>query len=672
MSFYTKYVLLILLLCCNIMAKGASLEQDSLYWQQYFTEYAEANEDMSEEEWEDIFEQLSTLAEDKIDLRTADENELRRLPFLNEQQIEDLAYHIYRYGGMRSLGELTLIPSLSYNERRLLSQFVYISEKKEKGFPSLKNIARYSTHELSADIDIPTYNRLGDEDGSYLGYPLKHTLRWQMRYGKYLKLGFVGAQDAGEPFFADCNRMGYDLYSFHLLLTDVNKWIKTIALGSYKVQMGMGLVINNGMTLGKTQTLSSLGRNMSSITASTSRSMGNYLQGVAITIEPLKHLQVTAFASLLPLDGTPTKNGGISSINTSGYHRTLTELERKYNFTESVVGGNIAWQQGGWRLGTTATYVHLSKPLQPNTSQFYRMWYPAGSDFTNASIYYGYNHYRLSVAGETATDANGHLATINTLQWRPARNMQLTALQRYYSSRYTSILARSFSEGGRIQNESGAYLSMIWHAVSHLTLTAYADYAYFAWPRYQSSLSSSCLDTYLQVAYEPGKWRFTARYRFKQREMDNADKTALIPRNQNTARLSASYSGSILSETTQVDLSHQSYKSSSTGFAVTQSFNVNPVKWIQLSAQGSRFNTFDYDSRIYIFERGLLHSLSSLAFYGNGIRMAFLIRADLGKATLIAKCGSTHYYDREQISSGHQLIDSSWKTDVQLQVRVKL
>lgn len=672
MSFYAKYLLpMVLLLTCST-AWATTSSQDSLYWQQVVSEFVEMNEDMSEEEWEDIYEQLGTLAEDKIDLRTADENELRRLPFLDEQQIEDLAYHIYRYGGMRSLGELALIPSLDYNMRRLLMPFVYISEKEERRFPSLSNIARYSTHTLSADISIPAYSRLGDDDGSYGGYPLKHTLRWQMRYGRYFRMGIVAAQDAGEPFFAYRNSLGYDLYSMHIMLTDVNRWLKTIALGSYKVQMGLGLVVNNGISLGKTQVLSSLGRNMSNVTASTSRSMGNYLQGAAITVEPANHLRLTAYASLLPLDGTPTKEGGVSSINTSGYHRTMTELERKHNLTETVIGGNADWQKGAWRLGLTAAYTHMSKPLQPSTSQFYRMWYPAGTDFTNASIYYGYNHYRLSLAGETATDAGGHLATINTMLWRPARTLQFNVVQRYYSSRYTSILARSFSEGGRVQNESGVYIGLSWHPVSHLTLSGYADYAYFAWPRYQSSLSSSCIDTYVQALYEPGNWRFMARYRFKQREMDNADKTALIPRNQNTARLSASYSGSILSETTQADLSHQSYKSSSSGFALTQSLSIRPLSWLMVSAQGSRFNTLDYDSRVYIYESGLLYSLSSLAFYGNGIRLALLARADAGKATFMVKCGSTHYYDRNQIGSGKQLIDSSWKTDIQLQVRLRI
>lgn len=665
---YAKYILLLLVLC----GISVTLPAQNQTWQQYFSEYAEASEDMSDEDREDMYELLAALAEDKIDLRTADENELRRLPFLNEQQIEDLAYHIYRYGGMRSLGELTLIPSLGYNERMLLAQFAYISENEKKGFPSFWDIACYATHQLSADIDIPTYSRIGDNDGSYGGYPFKHSIRWQMRHGRYFKLGVVAAQDAGEPFFAKRNNMGYDLYSVHLQLNDVTPWLKTVVLGSYKVQMGMGLVINNGMSLGKTQTLTSLGRNMSSIAASTSRIMGNYLQGAAITVQPFSHLRLTAFASVLPIDGTPTKDGGISSINTSGYHRTMTELERKHNLTESVLGANIAWQQGAWRLGATTAYTHLSKPLQPNISQIYRMWYPAGTDFTNASVYYGYNHYRLSLAGETATDAGGHIATINSILWRPSQNIQITALQRYYSSRYTSLLARCFSEGGRVQNESGAYLSLSWHAFSYVTLTAYADYAYFAWPRYQSSLSSSCLDTYLQAAYEPGKWRFTARYRFKQREMDNEDKSALIPRNQNKVRLSASYSGSLLSESTQLDFSQQSYKTSSTGFALTQSIDIKPLPWLQLSAQGSRFNTLDYDSRIYIYERGLLHSLSSLAFYGNGIRLALLLRADIGKATFIAKCGSTHYYDRDQIGSGKQLIDSSWKTDVQLQVRLEL
>ena len=40
-------------------------------------------------------------------------------------------------------------------------------------------------------------------------------MRYQFRYGDYVKMGVVGAQDAGEPFGSGKNSLGYDFYSFY-------------------------------------------------------------------------------------------------------------------------------------------------------------------------------------------------------------------------------------------------------------------------------------------------------------------------------------------------------------------------------------------------------------------------------------------------------------------------
>ena len=59
----------------------------------------------------------------------------------------------------------------------------------------------------------------------------------------------MGAQDAGEPFLAHGNGLGYDHYSFYLLLRKMGR-MKALAIGRYKVSFGQGLVINNSLGLG--------------------------------------------------------------------------------------------------------------------------------------------------------------------------------------------------------------------------------------------------------------------------------------------------------------------------------------------------------------------------------------------------------------------------------------
>lgn len=123
---------------------------------------------------------------------------------------------------------------------------------------------------------IPFYQRQGDQKG-YLGYPYAHSFRYSFRYGDYVQAGLLGAQDAGEPFFAYGNRLGYDHYSFYLLLRKMGR-LKTLAVGRYKVNFGQGLIINNSFGFGKLAMLSTLGRQATGIRAHSSRSAANYLQ----------------------------------------------------------------------------------------------------------------------------------------------------------------------------------------------------------------------------------------------------------------------------------------------------------------------------------------------------------------------------------------------------------
>ena len=141
-----------------------------------------------------------------LSLGTATRSQLEDLPFLSAQQIEEIVDYLYHYGPMKSLGELMMIRSLDEPRRRLLSGVCYVGEAPKKSFPRLKEILRDGHHELMATARIPFQQK----DDSYLGSPLRHWLRYQFNDGDYLKLGLVGANDAGEPFFADGNRWGYD------------------------------------------------------------------------------------------------------------------------------------------------------------------------------------------------------------------------------------------------------------------------------------------------------------------------------------------------------------------------------------------------------------------------------------------------------------------------------
>ena len=237
----TQFLLKLFLVGSSLLFHAFSGSAQS--WQQLLSELSET-EDFEHTSWEDYEEDLEEWAQHPINLNVATREEMERLPFLTPSQVEDIQAYVYRYGGMKSITELTLIPSISWYQRQLMEYFFYVdADQKKTDFPSIRNIIKYGKHEAMGMLKVPFYDRKGDTNG-YLGYKYKHWLRYQFKYGDYVKLGVVGSQDAGEPFGAGKNNLGYDFYSFYLQVKKLGRW-KNITLGRYRLHEGLGLILNN-------------------------------------------------------------------------------------------------------------------------------------------------------------------------------------------------------------------------------------------------------------------------------------------------------------------------------------------------------------------------------------------------------------------------------------------
>lgn len=213
----TLLTTLLVVCCLSVWA------QDDLpdRWQRYLDQTGNL-EDMENAGWESLQETLSELAEHPFDINTASREDLSQLPFLTAKEVEDIVAFVYQYGPLKSAGELAMIRSLSYEKRQLLLCFIFIGKEQEKGFPKWENILKYGKHTVTATAKIPFYKRQGDDNG-YLGYPYRHNLRYAFGYGNAFKAGLVGAQDAGEPFFANRNKTGYDFYSFYAVARNMGR-----------------------------------------------------------------------------------------------------------------------------------------------------------------------------------------------------------------------------------------------------------------------------------------------------------------------------------------------------------------------------------------------------------------------------------------------------------------
>ena len=661
-----KSLLFILLVTLSLSLQA----QDIHPWEEDFNQWMTLD-DSENGTWEELYETLCDLEEQPININIATREQLEQLPFLNERQVEDICAYLYQYRQMQSLGELAMIPSIDFATRRLMTHFVVAGPLPEQGWPSFSDIFKQGRHELFFDGRIPFYKRRGEDNG-YLGGPIAHRFRYAFRHSDRVRIGITGTQDAGEPFFGKHNPWGYDFYSFYVDVRHLGV-LEQLTVGRYRVSAGMGLVLNNQFSAGKLMMTNTAGNMGNLLRPHASNYDGDYLQGAAATLRLTQGVEFTAFASYRGIDATlAAHDDTITTIVTTGYHRTLTEVDKKNNTHETLVGTHLGVRIGGWRFGATAAYSHLDRTLQPDITAIYRRYYPSGNNFWNVSADYGYTTHRFSFSGETAVGKDGGMATINSMNVEAAERLTLTLLHRYYAAKYQALHANAFSEGGRTQNEHGIYVGAQWNPSNHLLLQAYTDYVHFTEPRFIASHASNTWDNMLQATVSHGACSWTARYRLRYRQRDNREKTALINQWEQRGRLAFTYDGGWLKSTTQGDVAHSQYEKGSLGWMVSERLSAQVDKRVLLTASVGYFHTDDNDSRIYTMEPGLLYRFAAPSFEGEGLRMTFAARIDpTPRFALIARLQSTNYFDRDHISSGLQQIDHSSMTDLQLQARWK-
>ena len=628
--------------------------------------------------WENELEELSNRMQEPVNLNVATREQLEQFPFLSDIQIEHLLAYIYIHGQMKTIYELQLVEEMDKQTIQYLLPFVCIKAINNK--PAfrwkslLKNAAKYGKNELLTRFDIPFYKRKGYEH-TYLGPSVYNSVKYSFRYSDRLYAGVVAEKDAGEPFGALHNRYGYDYYSFYLLLKDCGR-LKALAVGNYRLSFGQGLVMSTDYLMGKTIYASSFNNRSTGIKRHSSTDEYNYFRGVATTVALTKRLSVSAFYSHRNMDGVVT-DGEITSVYKTGLHRSRKEADKKNLLTSQLTGGNVSYQQNHIRLGITGVYYVFNRPYEPELTG-YSKYNIHGNHFYNLGIDYAYRWRRFSFQGETAIGKQGW-ASLNRLQYSPVQDIQFILIHRFYSYDYWAMYAHSFGEGSTVQNEQGYYVGLETTPFSHWRFFVSFDLFSFPWKKYRINKPSRGTDGLIQATFTPRtNLSMYLKYRYKQKERDltGSKGTLTLPIFHHQLRYRLNYSlNDVFSSRTTLDYNHfhSQDRAATKGYQVTQMIS-SQLPWTRLFAdvQGSYFCTDDYDSRVYVSEKGLLYTFYTPSFQGRGFRCAVRLRYELNKHWLfITKFGETIYLNRNEIGSGNDLIYGNKKADIQMQLRIK-
>lgn len=642
-----------------------------------------------EEDYSDWLEEINLLRERPVNLNSGNENELRRLFFLNELQITNLLEYTATYGQLVSVYELQVIDGFNEKVVNQILPFISLSEYIPEKF-SLKRALKYGSTDVMLRYQRVLqpqkgYQKVSDSirllhpSDYYLGDQNSLFTRVQYSYKDYLKIGFVADKDPGETFLpkSDTLRKGFDFYSAHLFLKNIGR-IKQLAIGDYHVQFGQGLTMWSGFSVGKAAGSVVMRKRAPALRAHASSNEYDFMRGAATTVEFGK-FDVTAFysnrfvdANIIAADSIENTEELISSIQENGYHRTPAELADKGAVHEVAAGGHLAFNGERFRAGATFFQVNYNVPFGEE-EQLYKKFQSSLNSNSYLGVDYSYNYRKLTLYGEASKQIDYGMAFLQGLSFSPDPRLAFAMVYRNYAKNYVNNFNSAFGEGSNSTNEKGLYMGMVASPFNKITLSAYADVFRYEWLHYRVDAPSYGREYSAQLVYTLSR---RGDVIIGYRRMENPLNIAYTGTNmyqvaetkRDYFRVQFNYQAlPWLKMQSRVEIGKRQAptKNIENGYLIYQGFQIKPLHEIwTLNFRYSLFDIDSYDIRIYAFEQDVPYSFSVPAFSGRGSRFYAMVNTKLGKnISVILRFSQTWYSDRMLISSGADEIDGNRKSD---------
>lgn len=664
-----------------------NLEDPNTTIEQQLENLTEADEDNVPDD-DSYIQDLAAFLKNPINLNTADESLLKELRPLSAIQIHNLIAYRQYLGKLNSIYELQAIPGWDLTTIRKIRPYVMVSDLVNP-VSDMRDRLTKGEHSLlirATQVLERSKGYLLDSSTTknyYPGSPQRLLLRYKYVYKNLLQFGIVGEKDAGEEFFKGSQKQGFDFYSAHLFIRRLGI-IKALAIGDFTVNMGQGLTQWQSLAFNKGPDITAIKRQSTVLRPYSSPGEINFHRGAAVTIGR-KNWEFTAFASYRNLDANFVQGDTlesfenyITSLQSSGYHRTNSELEDKGSQRQIAYGGNVSFKINRFHIGFNGIQYNFQHTIQKADAP-YNKYSLSGKTFGNYSTDYSVTFRNFRFFGEAATNAQGGLAFVNGVLLSAASSVDISMLYRNINKKYQSLYTNAFTEGTYPTNERGLFTGVTIRPAMGWQIDGYADFFQFPWLRYRVNAPSTGSEYFVQVTYRPNR-QFEVYSRFKSENKAinyNPDGLTLSPvvgqprqnwRTQFSYKLTRNITFRNRTELTWYD--HRG-DAASTGFLIYADLLYKPMmKPLSLSVRAQYFETDDYNSRLYAFENDVLFSYSIPVFYGKGYRYYINLNYDLTrKLTLYARFAQTIYTDdRDVIGSGLDEIKGRHKSEAKIQL----
>lgn len=596
---------------------------------------AETNPDVETED-DSYLQELHQFEENPVDINTANEFELSALKMLSPVQVRALLLYREKLGKLVSIYELQAIPGWDISLVQKIRLYVTVSTKlplKELLSVRLKDGRHNMMIRISQLFERSGGNSLESDPSSagFAGSPQKIFMRYKYQYKNLLQYGIAGEKDAGEAFFRRSQRYGFDHYTFHFFVRNAGL-VRSLALGDFTINMGQGLVQWMGFAFKKSAELLSMKRQGEVIKPYNGAGEYSFHRGAGVTLAH-KAWESSTFISLRYLDAS-FQNGDsinasfVSSLQTSGLHRTAKENYDKGRQRQLAVGANLRYRSGNLAAGINFLSYRFHWPIIKDPAP-YNLYALHGKSWMNYSFDYGYTYRNLHVFGEAAKSTGQGIALSGAVLASLSANTDVGLFYRNISSSYQALYTNAFTENTSPSNEKGFFAGMSLRPAGGWRVDMYADIYSFPWLKYRVNAPGGGADYLLQITWKPNKViEMYSRLRSEAKPLNDTDgEEVIVSENQKSIkRWRTHLSYKITSAVTvrcRTELSwydRRGYDRSEGYLLCTDVLYKKPMNALSGNIRLAYFETTDYNSRLYAFENDVLYSSSVPALYGKGWR----------------------------------------------------
>lgn len=709
--FIVSLIVLPFIATAQIADDAAKSEQLNQLLSEQIERLAEDSEEDADIDFEELINDYIFFSENPININNDEElDRLAELRIITPTQIESIKKYRYYYGDFVMTDEIAMVEGIDERTATLISPLVCIRANEKKDVITAKKLRQSGKHQLTFQYgqvlekqqgynDVNDSVLLDKNNSRYLGSPQRYMIRYSYNYRNKIRIGFVAEKDPGEAMFysrygdtikaliGKHRNYGFDFYGLHAYINDFGI-LRDAVIGDYQLSFGQGLTLWNGMSYGKIGAGSSTMKQARGIKPKSSAAETGFMRGAAATLY-FKGVSLTAFYSFRMIDANlETANDTIdddeeryaTSLQETGYHRTIGELQDRHAIRQQTFGGHISYANSHFEIGYTAYHMILGDELVLKPSK-YNQFYFQGKRLTVQGLDFKYILPKFAFFGEASMSGTSGFAGLVGLTASPTGYINFTLTYRNYSKKYQNLFSNAFGESSRNQGEEGYYIGLQATPLPYWKILAYADFYRFKWLTSQAYAPSWGQDYYIKTEHQINK-RTSLYLLFRSKsKMKNSGVESYsyfpIPYTKQSVRFNISYQLGDFKLSNKVQYSH--YKdgdgSKSNGYFVCQDIAYKPTKFkvpFGITFRYALFDTDDYDSRVYTYENDVLYAFSVPALYDKGMRFYLLGNVKLFNAlSLYAKIGCTIYANKDEISSGLSLIKAKHRTDLKLEAIYK-